>query len=283
MLKILTPTDFSDISEYGLQVARDIALQIDAEIYLINYVEPPQQPSFTATGEIASKYDVEAEAFTIALTKRNSQRIHDLALKYQSDRVKIKPVIEVDSFKEAMNHFIKEKDIDLVVMGTSGETAFEEFFSGNHTEQVIRVSNCPVLSVKDYKGRFEPSSITLAIDLSTEGAEELQYFKKFAEWLKATVHFVHVGKKEGERAKAEEKMREEAERSGFPDYTVNFIYGKSKDDLIKRFAAEQGSDLIAVTTRARSGLVNLFMGSFSEEMVKEAKPPVLALTVNMEG
>jgi nucleotide-binding universal stress UspA family protein len=282
-MKILVPTDFTDISEFGLQVARDIALRNSAHIYLVNYIEPVAQGGFSATGDTMQNNDFEAQSYLIELTKRNSQLIHDLAMKYESDKVIIKPVIEVDYFEGAMEKFIKEKEVDLVVMGTSGERSYDELIFGNHTEKIIRISNCPVLSVKNYAGKFEPASMVLAVDLDTEGPVELSYFKKFAEWFDASVHFVHVVKNQKQvTEKRKELLEQQAKAYGFKNYTTTVRPGKNKEEAVAEFAGEKKADLIGVITRSRSSFVNLFFGSFAEEIVKDSSTPALTMPANMD-
>lgn len=282
-MKILVPTDFSEVSEYGLKVARDIALKNEAEIYLVNYIEPADERGFSATGDISTRASIAAEAFIIEMTKKNSQLIHDLALKYEKDHVTIKPVIEVDYFEDAMDQYIVDKGIDLVVMGTTGERSYDELIFGNHTERVIRISHAPTLSVKSYDHKFEPRDMVLAVDLTTEGSVELAYFKRFADWFHATVHLVNVNKQKNAADQVlREKMENEAQQAGFTSYTINVINGKEKKKSLESFAAEKKADLIGVITRARSPFINLFFGSLTEKLVKETDKPTLALTVNME-
>ncbi len=62
------------------------------------------------------------------------------------------------------------RDIDLVVMGTSGEENAAEAFTGNHTEQVIKISKCPVLSVRDGFQIKDFNKIVLAVNVIKDNA-----------------------------------------------------------------------------------------------------------------
>src|SRR5690606_20205563 len=48
----------------------------------------------------------------------------------------------------AVRHEHEHNDIDLVVMGTSGTSGFEEVFIGSNTEKVIRYSPVPVFALR---------------------------------------------------------------------------------------------------------------------------------------
>lgn len=277
-MKILVPTDFSDIAEFGLQVARDIAVKSKADIYLINYIEPLAERDFSATGD-GSTTNFEEQAYMIELTKRNSQLIHNLALKYEDNDINIRPVIEVDHFENAMEHFIKEKDIDLVVMGTSGERSFDELIFGNHTERVIRISNCPVLSVKSYAKKFDPVNMVMVIDLESEEPFKFKFFKDFANLFGATIHFLYVTKnKKHATEKLKARMDTEAKAHGFVDFTIDIRVSRRKEEAVIDFAKEQNADLVGVAKKSKNSLINLFFGSFTEEIIKEEDAPVLTLT-----
>jgi nucleotide-binding universal stress UspA family protein len=50
--------------------------------------------------------------------------------------------------------FAKEKDIDLIVMGTHGHTGLVHVLMGSVTEKVVRKSPCPVLTVRHPEHEF---------------------------------------------------------------------------------------------------------------------------------
>ncbi|MGK7392973.1 MAG: universal stress protein [Candidatus Cyclobacteriaceae bacterium M3_2C_046] len=281
MFRILIPIDFSDISLYGLQTAIDLNQKLNGEIIILNYVEPVQDKSFSATGDAYKKEDMEAQVFMTELIRKNNQRMEDIVAKYPDSNISYK--VKVGNYSDAINDFISEERIDLVVMGTSGESTFTEFFVGNHTENIIRDANCPVLAVKNYTSSFNPGSMVLAVDLSTEGKVELVYIRELAQKLNMKVHFLHVV---SSSSKVDEKHKTELEHlasgNGFSNYTVHLKADSNKEKAIQAVVNEAKADLLAVTTHARKGLSHLFSGSLSEDMVKQADVPVLVLTVNME-
>ncbi len=53
-------------------------------------------------------------------------------------------------------------------------------------------------------------------------------------------------------------------------------YGEAAAEIVDQVATE-GADLVAMSTHGRSGLSRLVMGSVAEEVVREARVPVLLL------
>lgn len=283
MKKILVPLDFTDISEFGLQLAAHIGNHIDLEITMLNYINPPTEGGFSSIGDITSEADLaEDHAFMAATVKRNRIRMEELASKYAAhSKAQFNPILQIGKL-DSIDEYIKENHIDLVVMGTSGESTFSEFFLGNHTEQVIRVSNCPVLSVKQPVEKFEPKEMVLATDLHTGNTVEMKYFAEFASWFNSKIHLLHVVKDEKHAtSEKENEVNQFGQSHGLTNFDSHVLSG-NKEDVIKYFVKSHKVGMIGVTTRARGGLNNLFFGSLSEDLVKELDIPVLVLTVNME-
>jgi nucleotide-binding universal stress UspA family protein len=284
MKKILVPLDFTDISEFGLQLASHVANHISAEITMLNYINPPTEGGFSTMGDITTSAELgENSAFTAALRKKNKEKMEQLASKYAAkSKAQFNPVVAIGRFQDGIDNFIHKNKIDLVIMGTSGESTFSEIFLGNHTEQVMRISNCPVLSVKQPIERFEPADMVLATDLHTGNSKEVKYFIEFSSWFNSKMHLVHIVKDEKKvDEETKNKLETYAKNHGFTNYECHILAGSDKEDAIKKFVKDKKIGMISVTTRAKGGLNNLFFGSLSEDLVKELDIPVLILTVNM--
>jgi len=285
MKKILVPLDFTDISEFGLQLAALVANHISAEITLLNYIIPPTEGGFSTMGDMSTSADIaEDSAFVAALRRKNKQNMEELASKYAAkSKAQFNPVVAIGKFQDGIDDYIHKNNIDLVIMGTSGESTFSEMFLGNHTEQVMRISNCPVLSVKQPIEHFEPTDMVLATDLHTGNSTEVKYFNEFASWFDSKIHLLHIVKDESKiNQETNQALEEYAKSHNFLNYESHVIAGSSKEEVIKKFVKGKKVGMIAVTTRARSGLNNLFFGSLSEDLVKDLDVPVLVLTVNMD-
>ncbi len=63
-------------------------------------------------------------------------------------KVKIRQEVGVGTPHERIVERAEKKDVDMIVMSTHGRTALAHMFIGSVTEQVVRRSVCPVLSVR---------------------------------------------------------------------------------------------------------------------------------------
>lgn len=280
MERILVLTDFSKIAEKGLEEAVRLAQQMGgAEILLLNIELSTQGTDFSATGDVYYKKDTEEDRFMIALIQKNTQRLKALASQYEGGGVRISPFIEVGPVQEVVDTFVDKRKVDLIVMGTSGENTFEEYFVGNHTEQVIRVANVPVVSVKMTDRPVDVRNIVLATDMNDKALSGIRHIKLFAERLRAHLHLVYVtksGKLEQRRADVEEYAR----KHGLTNFTIGAIEDKDTEDGIKRYASKIGADIIAVITHGRDGLSAMVSHSVAEDVIREASVPVLTVNMN---
>jgi nucleotide-binding universal stress UspA family protein len=279
MERILVLTDFSDIAERGLEAAVRLARHLGgAEIFLLNTERPPQGREFSVTGDIYYTDNPEENHFMMALLRKNKERLEQAAARYEGEGIHITPFMEVGEMQDIVDDFIDKRQVDLIVMGTSGENTFEEYFVGNHTEQVIRVSHVPVISVKVTDRPMEIRTIVLATDLNDKAATGMRYINALSDKLGAHLHLVHVtksGKLQQKRADMEKYVLDH----GITNYTIGAIEDSDTEDGIKRYAAQVGADMIAIITRGRDGLAALLSHSVALDVIREASVPVL--TINM--
>lgn len=279
MERILVLTDFSDIARKGLDTAVRLARQLgNAEILLLNTERSPQGRRFSESADITKQVDHEEDRFMIELIRTNKQRLTQLVEDYQSSGVKVSAFIEVGPMQEIVDEFLEAREVDLIVMGTSGESTFEENFVGNHVEQVIRVSDVPVLAVKLGDHSHDFKTIVLATDMNEKASHGLRHIQALADLLGAQVHMVHVTKNKSDKTRA--KVEAYAVDYGVANYKIAVVEDKDTEDGIKKYAAQVGADMIAVVSHGREGLGALLTHSVSEDVIKEASVPVLTVNMN---
>lgn len=285
MKKILIPSDLTAISENAIRLAIDISETFNPEIYLVNFTEHPLGESFTATGEIDKKYAVEENVYTISLVQKYHKQLGQLAAKYGTEIRPINYQVYDADLKDGVTKFVKENDIDLIIMGTSGEESADEFFSGNHTEQVIEVATCPVISVRESYKRGDFSKIVLGLSTERDKKDNFlkaaNYLNDLAISLNADIEIVNIidpdkNNKE-ERAK---ELNEFAMKFGLKNHTVTIVTHTEKEKGLINFARERNAGLLAVFTHAEDSFFRIFRSSFSEELSMSSEIPVLTINLH---
>ena len=146
MKKILVPTDFSKTSIIALEAAFEIAKKAGATIYVLHVVEEATPDSSRITGEW-KKDNWEDRLFTFKLLERAKGQLEKLVKDPRYDAVKMVGELRLGNPFHGMNSIIAEQKVDLVVMGTRGQTNLETMVIGTNTERIVRHSKCPILTV----------------------------------------------------------------------------------------------------------------------------------------
>lgn len=141
--RILAPTDFSDCSAHAVRYACEFAEVFGAEIHLLYVVEPPA----AAYGEFGIGY-IGASEVQENVKRAAEKKLLELPSPPWPDKLETtRAVLEGTPFVEIVR-YVKEQDIDLVVLGTHGRGAIAHMLMGSTAEKVVRKSPCPVLTVR---------------------------------------------------------------------------------------------------------------------------------------
>lgn len=282
MKKILVPTDLTDIAELGLKLAVEIAKRCDASISLVNFTRHPLGKTFTSTGEVDLKADEEETIFTLELLQSKKEHLEGLAVKYASTNIPIEFAVIDDKFRTGLDAYLSQENIDLVVMGTSGEETVKEAFIGNHTQQVIRISPCPVLSVRDGFSIDDFANIVAAVEVITDNqvAQGLAALKNIAECFDSNIHLVHVRDrvKDGNLI-LNEYFTKMATIAGLQKFSVIILDADDPSEGVVSYAESIHAGLIAVLKNAPDGIFRIFSNRFSNRLIKEEGRPVFTLNL----
>jgi universal stress protein A len=140
--RILAPTDFSGPACSCIRAASEVAEHFGAELLLVNIVPAlpgvPPDPNYVFKIPEFEKY-LHAEA-----TERLRQASEELV----SRNVKVRTMVGHGSAADEIVLIAKNEGADLIVISTHGSTGFERFVFGSVAEKVVRLAECPVLTVR---------------------------------------------------------------------------------------------------------------------------------------
>jgi nucleotide-binding universal stress UspA family protein len=142
--KILLATDFSENSKWALTYALSFAKKYDAKLYILHVI---QQPTYPLGMYAEISFDA-MDKFNRNISEATEKEMKNLCetelggLKnYESMIVSGTPFLEI--LRTA-----KEKEVDLIIVGTHGRTGLDHVLFGSTAEKVVRKAPCPVLSVR---------------------------------------------------------------------------------------------------------------------------------------
>jgi universal stress protein A len=139
--KILCPTDFSEPSLKGVLAAAELAAQHPAEVILLHVIPPAHTltPPTIPSGKVLEYYE--------DLTRFAQKSLDDLVQeKFSKDLSVSARVVQGNPSDEIVRAASKEK-VDLIVIATHGATGWRRFIFGSVAEKVVRMADCPVLTI----------------------------------------------------------------------------------------------------------------------------------------
>ncbi len=278
MKTILVPTDFSKLSRYALAFAVHLAKKLESKVSVVHLEEIPMKDTeLHLTGEANAGGISDDSLYSAQLFRANERKLADLTSGYSDNEVEVSGQQLGGGFLKGIQHFLDNNEVDLVVMGTTGEESIQEFFTGNHTEQLIENLDVPVLSIQHDSDK-EIKDIVLGLDLVDENypMRAFDLVKVLTDGLDARLHIVDVIKSEKHHSLIED-LNKLAKIVGLENYLIDVIEDKNTNEALLSYAEEIDAGLIITISEARSGLYRFFQHSFSTRLTKNSSIPILTI------
>lgn len=274
MKRILIPTDFSKYADLAIEAGAHIAKKNNAEIVLLHMLELPGQSNDALTGETSIP--------AIMLFKNKAdETLKEIKNRPYLKGIPIKEVILLDNASKGITNYSNQNDIDLIIMGSHGSSGFEEIFVGTNTEKVVRLSNIPVLIIKNKTNELDIKKIVFASDFSKEIKKPFLELLKFVNIFKAKLKLVMICTPNNFKSTltAERIMKEFVAEFDMPDYSMEIYNDTNIEKGITNYADAKNADLIALCTHGRTALIHFFNGSISEDLVNHTTRPVITFKI----
>jgi nucleotide-binding universal stress UspA family protein len=155
---VLVATDFGEASDAALTYGRTLAKAFGATLHLLHVTENVYLTAFGMEGYMGLMPNLQNE-----VDEEARKRLHELAI--DSDRSG-PPTITALACSNApalpIIAYAKDHNIDLIVMGTHGRGAMAHLVMGSVAERVVRLAQCPVLTVRHPEHEFvRPDAMTV--------------------------------------------------------------------------------------------------------------------------
>lgn len=270
MKHILIPTDFSETANNAVQYALELSLLTGAACTLVHAYEMPY--------DFASQMENRIVAIEKNARKKLQEYVEQLKqdTRYQSIRFHL--FVEEGTPAGVVEDLSEEAKADLVVIGLSKHSGWENFLSGNTGAEVVERSRVPVLAVPDGMPYTKPREIVYAAAYREEDVENLEELSIFAKLFDARLRVIHIA----EENTAEEKHRfrgfseEVKDTLSYPHVVQELHIADDVEEGIQKAAGTEGA-IISMAHYHKPFIKDLFSKSHTEEMAKEARVPLLVL------
>ncbi|WP_438425891.1 universal stress protein [Aquimarina macrocephali] len=279
MKKILVPIDFSEYSEYALQVAALLAKQQNAEIIVLHMLGLSEAVLIKNEAQEAN----EAMYYMKLAEKRFSTFLDKEYLK----GIEVTETVQNYKIFSEINEVAHEKEADLIVMGSHGISGLrEEVFIGSNTEKVVRTSDIPVLVIKNPVDNFVLKEVVFACDFKVENIKAYHNAMTLFNSLGVNIHLLYVNLP-GEQFRSSDQIEERVKEFLFKADSGNLdMYNKvacfndySVESGVFNYSKKINADIIAIPTHGRRGLAHFFNGSIGEDIANHANKPVITFKI----
>lgn len=284
MKKILVPTDFSDAAKNAARYALHMAIDLKADIELLNAMKVPAEAPMAAQVSWPLEDYQETRNETYFGLKALSAKLKadeiDLTL-HQPDAYHpaITETAEVGNVTDVVRNIMSAHTVSMVIMGMSGAGGLRRFFLGSSSRDLIDHADFPVLLVPPQCTFERPEKIAFATNLDEADIKLISQLAAIVSPFNAEILLVHVtGEKydKGELQKNTDNFLSEVTReTGYPK--INYRHTQSRDvDAGLGWLSTHGKiDILAMAHRKPGVLGNLFETSYTQHLAKHIPIPLL--------
>ncbi|OLZ40784.1 universal stress protein [Natrinema saccharevitans] len=292
---VLLPTDGSDGALVGAKRGADLAAMADATVHVLSVVDASAIEGVASVlesdlDEQRAALEDDAESAVASVSSMVQDRYPDCEVTTTTDRGRPFRVID---------RYVEENDIDVVAMGTKGRTGVRRVVLGSVTENVLRTVEAPILVVPPAASDAPLTedtvrNVLLPTDGSDGAAVAVDWGLALATAFDAMTHAIYsvdtrrfspqaepgeiLAELERPGEDALESVRERARERGC-SLTGTIATGPPAR-VVLDYADGNDIDLIAMGTHGRSGLERHFLGSVTENVVRNAELPVVCVPMS---
>lgn len=261
---IVVGIDFSKSSLTAMKVSIDIATRADADLHIV-WVETIEMDKDKAEEKL-KEYSNKAKE------KLNNSEVY-----YH--------ILPKGKVYLALNKAIKEFDADLLVIGTHGNSGYDEKFAGANTYKTITEAHCPVLTIReDFHTDKDLEVLIMPIDFTKDTRQKVPWTIEFAKMFPNSVIYVL-----GIYSSTSKSIRnivnkyvvsvENLLQSKNMRYKVDFVEAENTTLSTIDYANKHNADLIVIMSEQEKTLSNIFLGPYAQQMINNSHIPVLTCSV----
>ena len=273
--KILVPVGFSEQSLAALKQACLIAKIKKSEVIVLSVIEEQSKISGLLIDnpfeEIRNKVKDKLDKISEMHSSKFSVKVDSMVA---SGKI-YEQIVEVSSMINA----------NLIVMGTNGSPkGVIKKFIGSNAERVVRLSNIPVITIKENTSTENFDNIILPLDLGKETKEKVTFAIEYARYWNSTIRIVSVFLKDNTNEK-NILIKNLNQVSNFISNagvkcTSELIEGEKKQslgDFVINYEKKFDSDLIIIMTKKEELALSNNLSVTARYIIHNSKIPVMSI------
>ncbi|MBI3521343.1 MAG: universal stress protein [Bacteroidetes bacterium] len=270
MKTILVPIDFSQNSENALRYSIILAEKWKAKLILFHSFH-----TFHSSGHLSATEETKGAQ---AGHRVATQELTDLYAKFMPTHEQtVEYLTSPHELLDEIIRVIKDKAIDLVVMGTQGIGRLAGKFLGTNASWIVEYAPCPVIVVPETKHTYELKHISYASQYLNSDIPTLKTVAELAGLFQADLSVVHVTPHETVKDKDSFLVFEQKVLSEIKSPRIHFktLPGSSVEETLETYLKLGGTDLLVMSAQQRDFLDKVFRKSITQILTLHLQAPIM--------
>ncbi|MGY0036476.1 universal stress protein [Pedobacter sp. NJ-S-72] len=283
MKKILIPTDFSVPAENAVRYAVQLAKMLEADVLLCNAIKVPAEAPMAAQvvwplmDYATLKQEAASELDALVKKLCDPDNLEDT----QKKCPRITYESNTGTVYDVVHSLVKEREVDLVVMGMAGASGVIQFLLGSNSKDMIEKADFPVLFVP-YSASFKNiSKIVFATNFDSRELGPLKQLVNLASSLNAEITITHITDKEIDKSSRQQHkmdvfMSDVIEKINHPKkIKYEKIWNIAVDNGLNWIISQEDIDMVAIVHHHHPVLRRIFKGSHTQKLSRQIEVPLL--------
>ncbi len=276
MRKVLIPTDFSENAFNALKYACQIFKYEKSEIFILHayadevYKQQPilQRDQLNELKE-ATQFKAETQLQDLLKSIRNYS---------PNPRHSFKTIAAFGSLIDEANDMVNSENMDIVVMGTKGQTNDKSITFGSNTLQLLRYVHCPVLGIPENYSFQVPKKILFPTNyVLPYNKRELKLLCELSGSFRSTIYLLYIDPLKTLSLRQEDHQVILKACLSKPKLVFETAEEKDKMIAITRYILHEHIDMLVMVNSRHSFLEDLLNDSPINKVGLHIKIPFLIL------
>jgi len=276
MRKILIPTDFSDNAMNAIQYALELFKYERSDFFIMH----AYQDEIYADNTLLSQETL--DKVTQIISDKSQKHLDSILKKIKEISPNPRHSYNIISSNSLLideaDKIVDDENIDIIVMGTRGETNDRKLTFGSHTLQVLKYVQCPVLAIPENYKYTQPKHILFPTDyMIPYKRRELKLLCEMASPYRAVIDMLYISK--SDKLSLRQEDNRDFIEEGLCKNTLNFktINGKNITNTIYTYLKENKIDMLVMVNTRHSFLESILFQSTIDKMSLHIDIPFLVL------
>jgi nucleotide-binding universal stress UspA family protein/ribosomal protein S27AE len=284
MKKILVLTDFSANAAHAAANAVYLAEKMQAGLLLYyTYHMAPVTPYYTGgpyVPEAVSVFEEESNKELKELSEKLKKQMEGINDEYR-------PSVLIQTGEgdlgENVKDLLKQKDIELIVMGSRTGSFFDHLLSGSETQAIIDHANKPVIIIPPDSEIKHLKKVVFATNYQKNDIQALNYLVVLAQVVGFKIEVVHINMKEQKSfGYIMDEIEFKRHISGLKQFGLTYhdIRGNDVVSHLNHFCSECGADMLAMVHYHHNIFKKIFGANETKNEICHQKQALLVFPPN---